>query len=83
MTYSDYNFVRHNGICEPVGPEPIEAGVCTGDPDQTYMGSSGYRLVPGNTCIRDKGVKKDEPVPKKCSQAAPQEGNVIHQTVSN
>jgi hypothetical protein len=33
-----------------------------------YMGSSGYRLIPGNTCDRKKGVKKDKPVEKKCSQ---------------
>jgi hypothetical protein len=51
----------------PVGPEPIPAGVCT-NPDQTYKGSSGYRIIPGNTCDRNKGVKKDEPTVKKCSQ---------------
>jgi hypothetical protein len=33
-----------------------------------YMGSSGYRMIPGNTCDRDKGVKKDKPIEKKCSQ---------------
>jgi hypothetical protein len=76
----DYNFIRQNNECVPVGPEPIEAGVCKGNPDQTYMGSSGYRLVPGNTCNQATGVKKDVPVAKKCSQAAPAEGNVVHQT---
>jgi hypothetical protein len=64
---SDYNYVNHNGQCVPVGPEPIPAGVCK-DPDQVYKGSSGYRLIPGNTCDRKKGVKKDKPVEKKCSQ---------------
>jgi len=54
------------GKCEPAGPEPIPAGVCTGNPDQTYQGSSGYRKIPGNTCTG--GVKKDEKVDKKCSQ---------------
>ncbi|KIM90139.1 hypothetical protein PILCRDRAFT_811868 [Piloderma croceum F 1598] len=76
----DYNYVRHDSECVPVGPEPIEAGVCTGNPDQTYMGSSGYRLVPGNTCNQAAGVRKDAPIPKKCSQAAPPAGNVVHQT---
>ncbi|KAI0041822.1 Oligoxyloglucan reducing end-specific cellobiohydrolase [Auriscalpium vulgare] len=75
----DYNFVRHGDTCIPVGPEPIPAGVCV-DPTQTYRGSSGYRIIPGNTCDRDKGKKKDEKVEKKCSQAQPAEGNVIHQT---
>ncbi|KAI0057638.1 Oligoxyloglucan reducing end-specific cellobiohydrolase [Artomyces pyxidatus] len=76
----DYNFVRHGDSCVPVGPEPIPAGVCTGDPNQMYQGSSGYRIIPGNTCNRDRGLKKDEPVAKKCSQAKPAEGDVIHQT---
>jgi Sortilin, neurotensin receptor 3, C-terminal len=66
-TDSDYNFVRHNDECVPVGPEPIPAGVCR-NPDQVYRGSSGYRIIPGNTCDRDRGVKKNEPVEKKCSQ---------------
>lgn len=65
---SDYNFVRNGDQCVPVGPEPIEAGVCTGNPDQTYMGSSGYRLIPGNTCNKASGVEKDKKVAKKCSQ---------------
>jgi hypothetical protein len=64
---SDYNFVRHGDECIPVGPEPIEAGVCkSGRPDETYKGSSGFRKIPGNTCTG--GVKKDEKVDKKCSQ---------------
>lgn len=32
-----------------------------------YYGSSGYRRIPGNTCDREKGVKKDDPVQKPCS----------------
>jgi len=64
---SDYNFVRHGDDCVPVGPEPIEAGVCT-DSDQTYKGSSGFRKIPGNTC--QGGVKKDEKVDKKCADGA-------------
>ena len=54
------------GRCEPAGPEPIPAGVCTGSPDQTYKGSSGYRKIPGNTC--SGGLRKDEKVDRKCSQ---------------
>ncbi|KAI0314429.1 Oligoxyloglucan reducing end-specific cellobiohydrolase [Amylostereum chailletii] len=76
----DYNFVRHGDQCIPVGPEPIPAGVCTGDPNQEYEGSSGYRLIPGNTCDKSRGKEKDKKVKKKCSQAQPEEGEVIHQT---
>jgi hypothetical protein len=62
---SDYNFVRHGNQCVPVGPEPIPAGVCK-DKHDKYMGSSGFRLIPGNTCIRESGKKKDEKIEKSC-----------------
>ena len=48
MTDSDYNYVRYNDDCVPVGPELITAGVCK-NPDQTYRGSSGYRIIPGSS----------------------------------
>ncbi|KAI0351364.1 Oligoxyloglucan reducing end-specific cellobiohydrolase [Trametes cingulata] len=75
----DYNFVRDGDKCVPVGPEPIPADVCQ-DPSDEYYGSSGYRRIPGNTCDRDRGVKKDERVKKPCSNAQPVEGQIIHQT---
>ena len=51
-----------------MGPEPIPAGVCPPDqPDKKYLGSSGYRLIPGNTCDREAGIKKDEKVEKDCA----------------
>ncbi|KAF8989462.1 vacuolar protein sorting/targeting protein 10 [Cyathus striatus] len=59
----DYNYVRNGDKC---------------DADGTYLGSSGYRKIPGNTCTG--GVDKAEKVNKKCSEAQPEEGNVIHQT---
>lgn len=68
LTYalnSDYNFIRNGDKCVPVGPEPIPAGVCV-RPDQMYKGSSGYRKIPGNTCVG--GLVKDAPVEKPCSQ---------------
>jgi len=76
---SDYNFIRQENVCVPAGPERIPANVCS-DPDQMYLGSSGYRKIPGNTC--EGGVQKDKKVEKKCSQAQPDEGSVVHQTVS-
>ncbi|KAF7351228.1 Sortilin [Mycena sanguinolenta] len=72
----DYNFVRDGDKCVAVGPEPIPAGSCT-SPEQSYWGSSGYRKVPGNTCI---GGKKDAPVSKKCPNARPAPGDIVHQT---
>lgn len=64
---SDYNYVRQGDACVPAGPEPIPVGVCE-DPSQTYMGSSGWRRIPGNTCDRDRGLKKDDQIRKECSQ---------------
>lgn len=81
ILYSDYNYVRNGDKCDPAGPEPIGAGVCK-DPNGSYMGSSGYRRIPGNTCIPKAGAAKDSPIEKSCSKAKPQEGNAIHQTVS-
>jgi len=65
--FSDYNYVRNDGKCEPAGPEPIPAGVCEHKTD-TYLGSSGWRRIPGNTCDRDRGSKKDEKVQKSCEK---------------
>ncbi|KAI0630633.1 Oligoxyloglucan reducing end-specific cellobiohydrolase [Trametes polyzona] len=75
----DYNFVQDGDTCVPVGPEPIPAGVCA-EPTDEYMGSSGWRKIPGNTCDRDRGEKLDEKVKKPCSSAQPAEGQILHQT---
>ena len=69
ISCSDYNFIRQDDKCVPAGPEPIPAGVCAAnDPKQTFMGSSGYRLIPGDTCDREEGLKKDEKVEKSCAE---------------
>ncbi|EMT62028.1 Vacuolar protein sorting/targeting protein 10 [Fusarium odoratissimum] len=65
----DYNFQRDpddNKVCKKVGPVPIPEGSCKGK-DETFKGSSGWRLIPGNTCIRKSGAQKDDPVERKCS----------------
>ncbi|KAK7031441.1 Sortilin [Favolaschia claudopus] len=72
----DYNFVRDGDKCVAVGPEPIQAGLCK-TKEQTYLGSSGYRKIPGNTCT---GGSKDDKVSKKCSSAQPAAGEITHQT---
>lgn len=75
----DFNYVRQDGECVAVGPESVPAGVCK-NPTDTYMGSSGYRLIPGNTCNRDKSgaSKLDEKIRKQCTKAKPEEGKVTH-----
>ncbi|PFH50972.1 hypothetical protein AMATHDRAFT_60180 [Amanita thiersii Skay4041] len=73
----DYNYIRQGDKCVPAGPERIPAGECKNLKDK-YMGSSGYRKIPGNTC--QGGIKKDEKVEKDCSNAQPDEGSIVHQT---
>ncbi|KZO92920.1 Oligoxyloglucan reducing end-specific cellobiohydrolase [Calocera viscosa TUFC12733] len=79
----DYNYVLQGGQCVAAGPEPIPAGVCSGNRDnEKYKGSSGYRLIPGNTCDKtlSGAVVKDDKVDKDCSNAAVPEGEGAHQT---
>ncbi|KAG8814363.1 vacuolar protein sorting/targeting protein PEP1, partial [Serendipita sp. 399] len=65
----DFNYVRQGDECIPAGLEPIPPGVCVSDrPNETYQGSSGYRLIPGNTCKKEGGVEKDKPVTKPCDK---------------
>ena len=65
---SDYNYVRSGDKCVPAGLERIPSTLCTtGRADETYMGSSGYRLIAGNLCEAGQGEKKDDPERKPCS----------------
>ncbi|KAF9236110.1 hypothetical protein BU15DRAFT_64296 [Melanogaster broomeanus] len=76
----DYNYVRSNNECVPAGLERIPSTMCTtGKPDESYMGSSGYRLIAGNRCNPANGPKKDDPITKPCSQAEPAEGEITNQ----
>lgn len=68
----DYNFQRNpddRSECRKVGPIARPEGSCKDDPEATFMGSSGWRLIPGNTCKRGDGKQKDELVERKCSDA--------------
>lgn len=75
----DYNFAPEGDQCVPVGPEPIPAGACRNEKDK-FKGSSGYRLIPGNTCDQAKGIKKDALVEKTCDVTKENPGVVSHQT---
>ena len=56
---------KKDGKCELTGVMKPPEGVCQGD-DEKFMGSSGYRLIPGNTCDKKKGKAKDEPAEQPC-----------------
>ncbi|GAA5949701.1 hypothetical protein JCM10213_001361 [Rhodosporidiobolus nylandii] len=76
----DYNFAPDGfGGCAAVGPEDIPAGQCRKDGDK-FLGSSGYRLIPGNTCDVKRGIKKDEKKMKPCHAGQATPGLVTHQS---
>ena len=63
--------------CIPVKSLTAPTGQCK-NPDSTFDGSSGYRLIPGNECVKEGGVIKDEQKQWPCSEAAnrPQNGGI-------
>lgn len=85
----DFNFIKQDGKCVKQGPVILSDGACkSGKPDETFKGSNGWRLIPGNDCKRKSGEQKDELKEWKCSDAtnAPSgpgaSGNITHtQTV--
>ena len=66
----DFNFKRDGEECKLVGPVPSPEGACkSGDPEETFQGSSGWRLIPGNHCKRKGGDQKDDLKEWKCSNS--------------
>ncbi|KJZ78390.1 Vacuolar protein sorting protein 10 [Hirsutella minnesotensis 3608] len=66
----DYNFQRDpkdHSKCTKIGPIAVPGDACKNDPSSTFKGSSGWRLIPGNTCKRANGPQKDDKVDRKCS----------------
>ena len=65
----DYNFLPSDDgkECLPAGTEPAHQEQCK-DPEQKYMGSSGFRLIPGNGCDREAeaAVNLDTEVERSC-----------------
>ncbi|KAK5130912.1 hypothetical protein LTR08_001576 [Meristemomyces frigidus] len=63
--------------CVPSGPMHTPAGQCK-DGAKTFMGTSGYKLIPGNTCAKKGGVVLDELVERDCqaTESTPHSGKV-------
>ncbi|KAI3629041.1 hypothetical protein CBS9595_000113 [Malassezia furfur] len=67
----DMHFVARDGACVPDGALPVPEGACQRKGD-TFLGPSGYRKVPGNTCTVPAGQRAlDAPVTRACTDAAP------------
>ncbi|QSS60294.1 signal sequence binding protein [Histoplasma capsulatum] len=65
----DFNFVRGEDgkSCIPSRSLIAPEGVCK-NPDDKFIGSSGFRLIPGNVCIREGGVDLDKQTERVCSE---------------
>lgn len=73
----DYNYIRAGEKCIPAQKIPISEEKCKNG-EKTFKGPSGYRLIPGNTCDRKKGLKKDDEIQHNCSddQKTPSSGQI-------
>lgn len=72
----DFNFVKKDGKCEKAGLITPPEGSCKkGDPEETFKGTSGWRLIPGNDCKRKAGSQKDDQKEWKCKDAASAPGS--------
>ena len=81
----DYNFVKSDDgkECTPVGAISVPEDQCK-NADDTFKGSSGYRLIPGNECVRKGGVDLDEETERPCKETlkTPASGKVSHETTA-
>lgn len=75
----DYNFVRSEDrkSCKPAVSLIPPKGECRKSTD-TYKGPSGWRLTPGNTCIRGGGENLDSDIERSCgdTQGTPANGEI-------
>ncbi|KDN45461.1 Oligoxyloglucan reducing end-specific cellobiohydrolase [Tilletiaria anomala UBC 951] len=73
----DFGYLADSsGKCSPEGEIPLPAGACTAK-QNSYLASSGYRKIPGNTC--QGGAKLDEPVRKSCKDVKTPTGQISTQ----
>ncbi|KAI8629280.1 Oligoxyloglucan reducing end-specific cellobiohydrolase [Xylariaceae sp. FL1651] len=72
----DFNFVRDGKECKQIGPVLAPEDACKGDdPEEKFLGSSGWRLIPGNVCERTGGDQKDKQKEWKCADAKTRPSN--------
>ncbi|KAH0608049.1 uncharacterized protein H6S33_002101 [Morchella sextelata] len=84
----DFNYVRENGkrkdkCVKAKGAKfPTPSGECK-KPEDTFMGSSGYRKIPGNDCEGGKDLdKKVETSCKDAATAPPSNGDIVNRKKS-
>lgn len=77
----DYNFVRNakdRTKCLPAQPVAVPEGACKSEKD-TFTGPSGWRLIPGNECLRKGGPELDKEIDRPCADSvkAPVSGDIV------
>ncbi|TAQ85300.1 hypothetical protein B7494_g6368 [Chlorociboria aeruginascens] len=75
----DYNFIRSDDRqeCIQAGKLAIPEDACkSSEPGEKFLGSSGWRLIPGNDCKRTSGKQQDDPIEREC--AGPASGAISH-----
>ena len=83
----DYNFIpsEDGSGCSPAGTLPVPKDQCDGS-NAKYMGSSGFRLIPGDECDRKaKGaVVLDEEIERSCDDTIkpPASGEITKELTS-
>lgn len=77
----DFNFIKEGDTCvlAPGASMIVPEGKCK-DPEGTFMGSSGFRLIPGDACKRGSGKQKDDLIEHGCGKSfkAPASGKISH-----
>ncbi|KAJ5742085.1 Vacuolar protein sorting/targeting protein 10 [Penicillium manginii] len=66
----DYNFKRSDDgkRCLPAVSLHTPADTCK-KPEDTFVGPSGWRLIPGDTCIREGGESLDKEIEQPCGNS--------------
>jgi hypothetical protein len=78
----DYNFVRTEDRKDCVPADgvtlPVPEGACKNEKD-TFKGPSGWRLIPGNECVRKGGEELDLDIERPCSDSVkrPISGDIV------
>ena len=77
----DFGFERSSDgkACQPVKPLTPPEGDCK-DGKGKFKGKSGWRKIPGNTCISKGGVNKDDDIERDCDDTlrTPASNEIAH-----
>ncbi|KAG5439798.1 hypothetical protein PCANB_000080 [Pneumocystis canis] len=63
----DFNFMYYNNKCIEHIPHEIPQNECKSSNDM-FLGSSGYRKIPGNMCDDKRGIMKDKKLEISCNK---------------